>query len=146
INQWVAERTEQRIKDLLPPPSVTAATRLVIVNAVYFLADWAAPFDKAETTAQPFYGAQTKQVPTMHHTGSYAIARGSGAALLDLPYQGDKAAMYILLPDKRDGLAEVERNLTGRLKALQAKLAPASVAVALPKFTIDPPQPLELAK
>src|SRR5262249_33508270 len=68
INAWVAERTKQRIKDLLPAGAVNADTRLVIVNAIYFLANWAEPFEAEATNDQPFYGAQTKPVPTMHRT------------------------------------------------------------------------------
>ena len=145
INQWVAERTEQRIKDLLPAGAITKLTRLVIVNAIYFLADWQQPFDKAATSDQPFHGVG-KKVPTMHGRFHLQLARGDGAALLELPYKEASAAMYILLPEKKDGLADVERKLSATLKALQMKLASAEVMVALPKFTIDPSQPIELSK
>ena len=145
INQWVADQTEQRIKDLLPPPMITDTTRLVIVNAIYFLADWARPFDKTHTSDEPFYGTKTKPVPTMHDLGSYRLAKGEGASMLELPYKNDSAAMYVLLPDKRDGLAELERSLPAKLKALQPKLAAAEVSVSLPKFVIDPAEPLQLA-
>src|SRR5690606_18794770 len=100
INAWVADRTEQRIKDLPPPRSVDAQTRLVIVNALYFLADWAEPFAKAQTYDEPFYvgGTRATPVPTMHRQGRYLHATGDGAALLELPYKGGSAAMYVLLP------------------------------------------------
>ena len=148
INTWVAEQTEQRIKDLLPPRSLNADTRLVIVNAIYFLADWAQQFEKAATSDAEFFvdGKQAKRVPTMHAQGTFKHAKGEGAALLELPYKGDSASLYILLPDKRDGLAELERSLPAKLKALQSKLASERVAVALPRFTIDPSEPLRLAK
>ena len=41
INQWVEQKTEDKIKDLLPSGSVTPATRLVLTNAIYFKGDWA---------------------------------------------------------------------------------------------------------
>jgi serpin B len=148
INTWVAEQTEQRIKNLLPPRSLAADTRLVIVNAIYFLADWAQQFEKAATSDADFFvdGKRAKRVPTMHSQGTYNLAKGEGAALLELPYKGGSASMYILLPDKRDGLAELENGLYSKLKALQSKLADLRVSVALPRFTIDPTEPLRLAK
>jgi serpin B len=148
INAWVEQQTEQRIKDLLAPRSLTADTRLVIVNAIYFLADWAEPFEKDATRDAEFYvdGKRAKPTPTMNRVGTYKHAKAEGAALLELPYQGNSASMYLVLPDKRDGLAELERALPAKLKALQAKLADERVLVSLPRFVIDPPAPLQLAK
>ena len=146
INTWVADQTEQRIKDLLAPHHVTPATKLVVVNAIYFLADWAVPFDKARTQPRTFWvnGTTQSQVPTMARLDGFRYASGSGAALIELPYKGDSMAMYVLVPDARDGLAAVEKALEPTLKALQPKLAMREIALTLPRFTIDPPQPLEL--
>ena len=42
INGWVARQTANRIPKLLSPADVTEATRLVLVNAIYLKANWAA--------------------------------------------------------------------------------------------------------
>ena len=47
INDWVAHKTQDKIKDLLPPGSITPDTRLVLTNAVYFLGKWSNPFSRA---------------------------------------------------------------------------------------------------
>ena len=54
INGWVEEQTEDKIQDLLPPPAVSEATRLVLVNAIYFHGSWADPFDARSTQDRPF--------------------------------------------------------------------------------------------
>lgn len=146
INTWVAEKTADRIKDLLPARSVNAATKLVIVNAIYFLADWATPFDKAATKPADFHvtGATKRQVPTMSTQQRLRYASANGAALVELPYKEATAAMYVIVPDARDGLAALEKQLEVTLKALQNKLAPQMVNLALPRFTIDPSTPLML--
>ncbi len=148
INMWVEQQTEQRIKDLLPQGTIVADTRLVIVNAIYFLADWAQQFDKTSTFDAEFFvdGKAGKRVPTMHLQSPFKYAKADGAALLEMPYKGGSASMYILLPDKRDGLPALERALPGKLKTLQSKLADQLVMVSLPKFVIDPGEPLRLAK
>ena len=55
INDWVAQQTRDKIKDLIPPGALSALTRLVLTNAIYFKADWLQQFDRAVTTQQPFY-------------------------------------------------------------------------------------------
>jgi serpin B len=36
INLWVAQQTEDKIKDLIPPGSLSPVTRLVLTNTLYF--------------------------------------------------------------------------------------------------------------
>jgi len=45
INDWVSEQTEGRIEDLIPQGVITALTRLVLTNAIYFNAAWDYPFE-----------------------------------------------------------------------------------------------------
>eukprot|EP00922_Rhytidocystis_sp_ex-Travisia-forbesii_P038119 GHVS01056769.1.p1 GENE.GHVS01056769.1~~GHVS01056769.1.p1 ORF type:complete len:488 (+),score=89.97 GHVS01056769.1:243-1706(+) len=44
INAWVAERTQQKIRSLLPAGAVTSMARLVLVAALYFKGKWMKPF------------------------------------------------------------------------------------------------------
>lgn len=146
INTWVAEQTRQRITDLLPPRSIDRETRLAIVNAIYFLGNWASAFDPAQTRPREFYvdGKKPKQVPTMSKQARLRFAAAGGASLVELPYEGGSAAMYVIVPDARDGLAALEQQLATKLPALQSKLTEQDVAVSLPRFTIDPSGPLDL--
>lgn len=50
VNRWVAQKTKDKIQNILPPGSVTDVTRLVLANAIYFKGAWARPFDKAGTS------------------------------------------------------------------------------------------------
>jgi len=40
----VGDHTEGKIENLLPQGSISAATRMVLANAIYFNAAWAKPF------------------------------------------------------------------------------------------------------
>ena len=147
INDWVEQRTEHRIKDLLAPGVVTQDTRLVLVNAIYFLADWANPFRKDATVDRDFVvGASRKRVKMMRSVASYRYAKSDGVTVLELPYKGNGTSMLVLLPDRADGLADLERTLdASRLTAWTAALTPGEVNVSLPRFTIDS-APLALAE
>ena len=141
INAWVEAQTERRIKNLLPLRSIKSNTRMVLVNAIYFLADWESQFKKESTMDRPFQVSptQTKNVPMLHQMKQLRVAQGDGVRVLELPYKGDDAAMLIVLPDRIDGLADVEKDLSvDKLDAWRAGLAPQNVMVALPRFEINP--------
>ena len=65
----MAQKTKDKIQNILPPGSLTDLTRLVLANAIYFKGVWAKQFEKSETSNQPFHlsTARHVEVPLMHH-------------------------------------------------------------------------------
>ena len=114
INDWVAEETEGKVKDLLPPGVVDRSTRLVLTNAIYFNASWLWQFNPRDTEVRPFHlaGGGTVRVPMMTETSKefYGYARGDGYQAVDVPYSWGELSMTILLPDKGE-LEEFESSL-----------------------------------
>lgn len=148
INGWVEEQTKQRIKNLVPPPCIDDQTRLVLVNAIYFLGDWQDPFKKELTAPWPFRVTkrEKKDVPTMHTTNSFGFVAKNGLKAVELPYQGGDLSMLVVLPDQIEALGAVEKSLTPqKLDELVKSLQPTEVAVSLPKFEINPSGALRLA-
>jgi serpin B len=139
INGWVAKQTRDKIKDLLAPGVINDQTRLVLTNAIYFKAQWRSPFDKEQTQKQNFFTSSGKvKVPLMEQTGNFGYAERDKVQVLELPYVGNSLAMVVVLPKKRDGLAEVEKSLSPEmlskwLGALQSN----EVEVSLPRFRIE---------
>ncbi len=147
INDWVAKQTGGRIHDLIPPHALDQQTRLVLVNAIYFLGQWIHPFDARSTVPVPFRTANgaTHAVPTMHQLGYLRFAHTDGVKVLELPYRGGEVSMLLVLPDTTDGLEAVERRLSPTvLEQWLSAISPQSVLVSLPKFEINPAQPLAL--
>lgn len=133
INHWVAERTNDLIEELLQPGMVDSLTRLMLVNAVYLLADWAEQFDEALTGDEPFHlaGGSTVDVPMMHDTRTVPVSVGDGYRAVELAYAGDELAMLIVIPDN---LAAFEQDLeAGRIETITDNLAPREAALWLPK-------------
>ncbi|TEA35535.1 hypothetical protein DBR06_SOUSAS8910007 [Sousa chinensis] len=54
INSWVESQTEGKILNLLPDNAVDSATRMVLVNALYFKRIWEHQFLVQNTTEKPF--------------------------------------------------------------------------------------------
>ena len=55
INDWIAEQTEDRIIDMVPPGVIQKLTTMVLTNAIYFKAAWALPFYEGDTNKGPFH-------------------------------------------------------------------------------------------
>jgi serpin B len=135
INDWVAGRTHGKITELLATGEVTQETCLALVNAVYFKASWAEPFEPAATRAGPFYvPGRVVEAHFMRATKTFRYVRGDGFEAIELPYDDGELAMEVILPDAGE-LAAVERRVAGGgVGSLLAGLAPKSVALALPKL------------
>lgn len=138
INQWVSQQTKDKINDLLQPGTVNADTRMVLVNAIYFKADWQSPFEANNTSDAQFNlldGTQT-QVKMMHgDLYGLSYAKGKGYQVVEMPYVGDTAAMDIFVPDAGN-FAQFESAFTlQQFNEILSQLQPSSVSLSLPKFT-----------
>ena len=135
INAWVASRTNDRITDLVPSGALSTLTRLVLVNAMYLKADWAVPFNAAFTQDRPFRLASGKKVdvPTMSMGVALPVAHGDGYRAIELPYDGDRLAMLIVVPGD---LAAFEAGLTSdAYDAIVGSLEQDTVALTMPTFS-----------
>ncbi len=139
INHWVEERTNQKIKDLIPAGVLNDKTRLVLTNAIYFKAAWAKMFDKNQTKPGDFRLAsgKTVRVPMMHNSERLQFASLGEFSMVSLMYENYQQSMWILLPNKADGLPALEKQLTAEnLTRWSEKLSDHMVDLALPKFRI----------
>jgi len=139
VNAWVEEETRERIRDLLPPGSVNRDTRLILVNAIYFLASWQDAFEAALTREQAFTTGTgvTTGVPMMHRTASMAARVDQDSIMVSLPYLGRDVSLLALMPATANAdfpawLSTLDRE---RFDALVGGLSHTRVALDFPKFT-----------
>jgi serpin B len=137
INDLIAEQTAGKITNLLGPDAVSAATRLVLANAVYLKAAWTFPFPARATADAPFYpgdaGGAPLAVPTMRLTSDLAYLRADGYQAVLLPYKESRLAMAVVLPEAGPPAALAPRLARG-LAPLLTGATRQSVALSLPKF------------
>ena len=138
INQWVEDKTNQKITELFKPGVLDSLTRLVLVNAIYFKGDWASQFDKARTRVEPFSVSGDKKVDASMMNAQkkkYRYAETPDLQVVELPYAGNDLSMVILLPRAVDGLPALERLLdAARFGEWTKSLRPCEVVLTLPKF------------
>jgi len=142
INKWVEKKTGQKITQIIEPGILNEMTRLVLVNAVYFNAQWSQPFNSENTKIGKFHISRHQQVdvPMMHLKTflGYKHVVHLGVRILELPYEGDAASMFILLPDDLDGVKNIESGenfvaVTSNFRDVR----PEEINVTLPKFKVE---------
>ena len=103
INNWAETKTHGRIKDVLSG-ELSERTRMVLVNALFFLGDWAVPFKANDTYDSRFFGAKyANEVPFMHAEIQIRYYETDSFQLIILPFRGKKGtngtfAMSFILP------------------------------------------------
>lgn len=139
INSWVEELTERRIQDLISPGALTADTRLVLVNALYFKGEWVHQFKKTATSEHPFYLTESTStnVPLMIQTDNFEFYHDKHlqCKILQMKFKQHKLEMMFMLPDSIEGLDDLESNLSSEvIQGWYAEAKSAKVRVMLPKF------------
>jgi serpin B len=134
VNARVAETTRGLIPDLLAPGMVTAATRLLLANALWVRMRWTSPFDPGLTAERDFHSpGGVRAAATMLRTGRLPHAAASGWRMVTLD-GGEDLALDVLLPDD-PAVPPVPSGDV--LTALYRAARPTEVALALPRFEIS---------
>ena len=143
INHWVEQKTNDKIKGLIPPGMLSSDTRLTLVNAIYFKGLWLEKFKEEKTISKSFFVSQNEEIKVnmMHQTSEFKYFESQELAcqVLEMPYIGRKMCMVIYLPKEINGLAKLEEkmtydNLQKSLSLLDASMD--EVEVFLPKFKL----------
>ena len=139
INSWVEDKTNDKIKDLIPKGILKPDTRLVLTNAIYFKANWSSQFDGENTRDGQFKlisGTDTN-VKMMHQTNYFNYGETSDLQILEMDYLGNDLSMLIILP-KENNLNQVE-NIFNKEKLNEWKddMQNKKVIVTLPKFKFE---------
>lgn len=137
INNWCSEHTNGKIKDIidrLSPGSV-----MVLANALYFNAPWLNPFEKNLTAKATFNGSSRQsEVEMMFRRGHMNYAEYQGCQLVQLPYEGGRYSMFVLLPaagmEVNDIIGYLNEDLYN--EAMKA-LAPKEVLLKMPKAKLE---------
>lgn len=116
INAWASKKTDGNIDKILEKLSPDSGC--VLLNAVYFKGNWKASFNPKQTHKADFQllPGETVKVDMMTREGSYKVLRDKGLIALELPYQ-TSASMVLIMPDKADGMAALEKRLNEQLLA-----------------------------
>ncbi|MEC7838928.1 MAG: serpin family protein [Chlamydiota bacterium] len=145
INQWVEDKTNNKIHQLVQADMFNKDTAAVLVNAIYLLADWKIPFNSRFTRDCEFYVDEDTSIttPMMYEKGYFNYYSNDDFSMIELPYKEADSkvrslSMYIYLPHDGKNLSDIEAKLSSKnLSSWLRSTSSALVALKLPKFTVE---------
>merc|ERR1712012_659875 len=144
INNWVQNKTRNLIKDLISPDLITDDSKLLLLNAIYFKANWMSNFDKLETVSRPFRvkGGVNKNVDIMSQTNlfQYKYNYDFQSQIISLPYQDEDFAMIVFLPFEKGNEnvnKVINKVLEEDLNTIIRGMEGTEVDIFLPKFKLS---------
>ena len=145
INDWVEEQTRGTIKKLVNSKMLDRSTRMFLVNAIYFKAEWKHPFGEKRTEDGDFFteSGEKHRVQMMRHV-KYPLLEICDfpklkSRMLRLPYADSNVVMDILLPMSKEGLHFAEDNLgsVDLIRHFKEFAEKSRVQVVMPKFKLE---------
>lgn len=130
INNWCSEKTNGKIKSIISRSD--PATLLMLINAIYFKAQWAHPFGKSQTRKAPFTkaGGEVVEVDMMCQTRSAKYYEDSIMQATIRPFIYNEYSMTLILP--RQG-ADIEK-IADRCGNIATKAENRLLQLEMPKF------------
>lgn len=137
INNWCSEHTNGKITEIID--ELSSGDVMVLVNALYFKAPWLNPFDEHMTSSAKFHGSKSvSDVEMMARKAYMNYAEYNGCQLVELPYEGGRYAMYVLLPPEDMDINELigylsQESYDAAMNSLQSK----EVLLKMPKVKVE---------
>lgn len=140
INHWVEKQTENKIHDLVDPANLNDFTRSILINALYFQANWTNQFKNYFTIKEKFHPTtkdvvQVEMMTDFENDYNYYASEELEASFLEMSFQGEEASITFVLPDAVDGLADLEQQIDQVF--IKPNYTSAGVFVSIPKFKIE---------
>jgi serine protease inhibitor len=139
INQWVAVKTYEKIRELVTPPIVSLA-ELILINAIYFKGIWTNRFDKEKTTESDFnlLDGSRKRHPMMLQSGNYDYYENDEFQAVSLPYGERRISLYVFLPKPTFSISDFQKALTiENWQQWMSEFDEMKGAIVLPRFKVE---------
>merc|ERR1712038_419716 len=140
INKYVEEVTNQKIKDLLANDDVDGLTRMVLINAVYFKANWQFAFNADESFEAGFNspeGSVNVQYMSREADVRMLVDQERQMEILELPYEDPNRSMLIVLPNAGTSTQDLVQRLGGLdLASIRTNGKLAKTSIFIPKFKL----------
>ncbi|XP_017047740.1 serine protease inhibitor 42Dd-like [Drosophila ficusphila] len=139
VNKWVANQTLDRTHDIVKSEDMDPDLMAVFVNANYFKSHWYVEFDPKNTKTSDFRITDQNRVPVqmMSQKGPFRAEyfEDLDAKVIELAVHDydNELAILIFLPEKIDGLMELEKKIRGFSRYIGLYEG----TLELPKFKIE---------
>ena len=134
INEWCAKNTNNKISKIVDNIDQTI---MILINAVYFKAQWREPFEPEFTNKELFNYNQ--QVDMMHQTyNSINYYEDKSVQIIEIPYKNKKFSSIIILPAEGVNVDEFFSTLTKEtMRKYYTLMKYNKVVFSMPKFELE---------
>ena len=138
INQWIEDKTNGKIKDMLD--FIPGNAVMYLINAIYFNATWKYEFEKEDTYQGDFNLADgTKhQADYMRVSGNFVYTSNEDFTAVELPYGDSTFSMVVMLPCSENEVSDlVDKMDVAHWDSWFDNSSFTGVQVDLPKFKYE---------
>lgn len=145
INTYIAKNTNNLIKKIIDSTDIDIMTQMIIINTIYFKANWKYKFDKNKTKKMLFNGNLDKNininndekiyVDMMHIDDRYDYFETDDIQIVEIPYDSNKYVMGIILPKNNNLIHSLTDNIDlDYFNNLVNSLSMEKILLYLPRF------------
>ncbi len=139
INNWCAEKTEDKIPKVID--EISDAAVMFLINAIYFNGNWKYQFDEAQVSQDLFIQDDGEQllVDMMNQEASLNYYENEIIQMIELPYGNEKFNMTLMLPKSGNNLESLINSLTSTNFAQWCSHMNEveKVVISIPRFKFD---------
>jgi serpin B len=138
INQWIEDKTNGKIKDMLD--YIPSDAVMYLINAIYFNAKWKYEFEKDKTYPGDFYleDGNTYEADYMQVSGNFMYTSNEDFTAVELPYGDSTFSMVVMMPAAEHEVSDlVEKLDVNHWDSWFGNAWYTGVNIHLPKFKYD---------
>ncbi len=135
INEWVSEKTNQKIEEIIDSGPIAGDVISYLVNAIYFRGIWEQEFDPNKTSQRRFYGTERRMVDMMENTDNYRFLVEDDLVATTLEYKDGKYLFHIIMPDDLEQFYnQFDYQEFSRIKN---QMTEREIVLKMPKFKLE---------
>lgn len=130
VNRYVSDNTNGLITNALDNNMIRNDTIMILVNTIYFKANWLNKFDKKNTSKMMFRGEKEMEIDMMYQNNKFKYFETNDIQMIEMLYNDNNYTMGVIL-SKKDDIVHLN---FGQLQYNIDYLKNEKVKLYLPKF------------
>jgi serine protease inhibitor len=138
INNWVDEKTNGMIPQIIMPTDITSDTRMILINSLFFDFKWSQQYDKYQVIVNKFKVQNETNEIEFLSSQEYSYMETDKMLGVRKSYQGGRYDFIGILPENKTKLHNFIQQLNSeKIKELLNSEKNVKTNVMIPKFTCD---------
>ncbi len=139
INDWVSNKTDKMIQEIIQPSHLTPDTQMILTNSVLFDYKWAKQYEEYQVSEGKFNGQNKISDAQYLNSTEYSFIKTEDAIGTMKSYQGGRYSFVGLMPENPNtALSDFVQSLTpDKLKSIIDSEQNVKTNVKIPKFEYD---------